>query len=122
MQAFDAPDASLSCGRRNSTTVAPQALALLNDPFCRDRAADFARRLVAEAGLKPEDWIARGFHLAIARPPTEKELEASLAFVEQQRQRRAARDKSLSAEQVREESLADFCQALFSLNEFIYVD
>jgi len=122
MQAFDGPDASLSCGRRNSTTVAPQALALLNDPFARDRAADFARKLLAEAGEKPEDWIAQGFWLAISRPPSDKELAASLAFVEQQRERRATRDKSLSADQVRQESLADFCQALFSLNEFIYVD
>ncbi|HMC12177.1 MAG TPA: DUF1549 and DUF1553 domain-containing protein, partial [Pirellulaceae bacterium] len=88
MQAFDAPDASLSCGRRNSTTVAPQALALLNDPFARDRATDFARRLTAEAGEKPEDWVARGFRLAICRPPTEKELKASLAFLDQQRDRR----------------------------------
>ena len=122
MQAFDAPDASLSCGRRNSTTVAPQALALLNDPFCRDRAADFAQRLIADAGEKPEDWIAQGFRLAISRPPSEKELTTSLAFVEQQREHRAARDKTLSADQVRQEALADFCQALFSLNEFIYVD
>ena len=122
MQAFDAPDASLSCGRRNSTTVAPQALALLNDPFARDRAADFAGRLIAETGEKPEDWIAQGFRLAISRPPSEQELAASLAFLQQQHERRASRDKSLSADQVRQESLADFCQALFSLNEFIYVD
>ena len=37
-QAFDAPDAQVSCGRRVNTTVAPQALALLNDPFVRLRA------------------------------------------------------------------------------------
>jgi hypothetical protein len=122
MQAFDAPDASLSCGRRNSTTVAPQALALLNDPFARDRAADFARRLIAEAGDKPEDWIAHGFRLALSRPPTQSELAASVNFLTQQKERRTARDKSLSADQIRQESLADFCQALFSLNEFIYLD
>ncbi|MBC7853041.1 MAG: hypothetical protein IAF94_06365, partial [Pirellulaceae bacterium] len=90
--------------------------------FARDRAADFAGRLLVEAGAKPEDWIAQGFRLAISRPPSEKEIAASLVFLEQQRERRAARDKSLSADQVRQESLADFCQALFSLNEFIYVD
>src|ERR1051325_11986257 len=33
MQAFDGPDAQASCGRRENTTVAPQALALLNDTF-----------------------------------------------------------------------------------------
>ena len=50
MQAFDAPDAQVSCGRRVNTTVAPQALALLNDPFVRLRAEELAGRLQAEAG------------------------------------------------------------------------
>src|SRR5256714_3645091 len=69
MQAFDGPDAAVSCGRRNVTTVAPQALALLNDTFVRDRAADFARRLLAEGGAKPQDWIDPGFMLRLSRPP-----------------------------------------------------
>ena len=60
MQAFDGPDAAVSCGRRNVTTVAPQALALLNDTFLRDRAADLARRLLAEGGATPEGWVTRG--------------------------------------------------------------
>lgn len=35
LQAFDRPDAQQACGRREHTTVAPQALALLNDSFVR---------------------------------------------------------------------------------------
>src|SRR3954454_22271730 len=50
MQAFDGPDAQASCGRRENTTVAPQALALMNDPFMRARAEDFAHKLRKEAG------------------------------------------------------------------------
>ena len=38
LQAFDAPDSAVSCNRRDTTTVAPQALALMNDSFVRDRA------------------------------------------------------------------------------------
>src|SRR5207247_6730686 len=49
MQAFDGPDAQASCGRRVNTTVAPQALALLNDRFVRYRACDLASRGVHEA-------------------------------------------------------------------------
>src|SRR5204863_3126798 len=69
LQAFDGPDAAVSCGRRSTTTVAPQALALLNDTFVRDRAADFARRLLTEGKTKPEDWVDRAFWLALARSP-----------------------------------------------------
>src|SRR5262249_60837336 len=52
-QAFDAPDAQQCTGRRNVTTVAPQALALLNGPFSRTRAGDFANRLLKETGGGP---------------------------------------------------------------------
>lgn len=122
MQVFDGPDASASCGRRNNTTVAPQALALLNDPFLRDRAADFAKRLMAEGGSSRTAWVTQGFRLALSRPPSETELRTSLAFLESQINSRTARQSSTSADDRHRQALADFCQGLFSLNEFIYVD
>lgn len=122
MQVFDAPDASASCGRRVNTTVAPQALALLNDPFLRDRATDFAKRILAERGLDRTDWITHGFRLSLSRSPGKTELDASLDFLESQINSRTARKTSETIDNLRLQSLADFCQGLFSLNEFIYVD
>src|SRR5262249_42424495 len=122
MQAFDGPDAAVTCGRRSITTVAPQALALLNDTFFRDRAADFARRLIAESGASPEDWVDRSFRLALSRPPSSAERAASVGFIERQVERRKVRDSSQGVEALRLQALTDYCQALFSLNEFIYVD
>lgn len=121
MQAFDGPDASVSCGRRNTTTVAPQALALLNDPFLRDRATDFARRLI-EKGNQPDDWVTHGYQLALSRAPTDVERKESVQFVQTQINRRLSREKSEPLDEVRVQALADFCQALFGLNEFVYVD
>jgi hypothetical protein len=121
MQVFDGPDAAVSCGRRSTTTVAPQALALLNDALLRQRSVDFARRLLAESD-QPQQWALRGFYLALSRPPSEDERAAATQFVEQQHQRRSSRDKSAAAEEVKLQALADFCQALFGLNEFVYVD
>jgi hypothetical protein len=122
LQAFDGPDAAVSCGRRSITTVAPQALALLNDTFFRARAADLARRLLAEGGTKPQDWVDRGFRLALARPPDGAERAACVQFLERQLERRAAREPSRTAEETRVHALTDFCQTLFGLNEFVYVD
>jgi hypothetical protein len=122
MQAFDAPDAAVSCGRRSNTTVAPQALALLNDKFVRDRAGDFAKRLLAEGAAKPEAWVDTAFRLALSRAPGDDEKAASVGFIKRQLDQRAARDKSLPVDEVRLRALSDFCQALFGLNEFIYVD
>jgi len=122
MQVFDGPDATGSCGRRNVTTVAPQALAVLNDPFVRLRAGELARRLVAEAGESPAAQVERGYRLALGRKPSASEMETSVRFLQQQTQRRAARANGDGAPGPRELALADFAQALFGLNEFIYVD
>lgn len=121
MQVFDGPDASVSCGRRINTTVAPQALALLNDRFVRARAADFATRLAAEAGSDIQACVERAYQLALGRHPTPPELAASAQFIEAQNARRRERDKLASAAASRE-AVTDYCQALFNLNEFLYVD
>jgi hypothetical protein len=114
MQAFDAPTALASCGRRDSTTVAPQGLALLNDPFVRARAEDFARRLAKEAGPDPEAQVRLAWQLALSREPTQTELQSALEFL------------SWEGERPREPHLrfafADLCQTIFAMNEFIYVD
>jgi hypothetical protein len=122
LQAFDGPDAAVSCSRRSQTTVAPQALALLNDPFLRDRAADFAGRLLDEGGPGPDGWVDRAYRLALSRPPRDAERDASVRFIEEQGQRRMARDPKLTPGTARLQAITDFCQTLFSLNELIHVD
>lgn len=122
LQAFDKPDAQQSCGRRDQTTVAPQALALLNDPFVRTVSLDFADRLLKEAGNEPTKWVELAYLLGLGRTPRETELAASRALIETQIQERTQRQEKISAEEIRRRSLADFCQTLFSLSEFLYID
>ena len=122
MQAFDAPDAQVSCGRRLNTTVAPQALALLNDPFVRLRAGELAKRLQTEAGGVAEAQIRLAFQLCLSRPPAPDELADALAFVAAQAAARTKRDAKMPVADVQRLALTDFCQSLFGLNEFIYVD
>ncbi len=119
LQVFDGPDASASCGRRNVTTVAPQALAVLNEPFVRLRSEEFAKRLILEAGKDASGQIQRAYRLALGRPPTARELNSSRHFLEVQVRRRAERDKAADPNLL---ALTDFAQVLFGLNEFLYVD
>ena len=44
MTAFDFPNSEKPCGRRDVTTVAPQALAMLNNQFVHDRSERLANR------------------------------------------------------------------------------
>jgi hypothetical protein len=103
METFDLPENATSCGRRTVSTVAPQALALLNGALTEEVAGALARRIAAEAGADPADRVAAGFRLALQRPPTEFERERSMAFL-------AGR------------SLEEFARVLVNLNEFVYVD
>jgi hypothetical protein len=118
-QAFDAPDAQQCTGRRNVTTVAPQALALLNDPFVRARAGDFAARLFSEAGNDPTRQVNRAYRLAFGRPPTDDERGAGVEFLARRERDRSARDPKGDERKL---ALTDYCQALFGLNEFVYID
>lgn len=122
MQAFDGPDAQASCGRRENTTVAPQALALLNDRFVRARAMDFAQRVAKEAGAEPGAQVRLAWRLALGREPSTSELNSGTAFVQNQLDHRVTREREKPLSQAQSLALADFCQAVFALNEFIYVD
>jgi hypothetical protein len=122
MQAFDGPDAQASCGRRENTTVAPQALALLNDKFVRARAMDFAQRVEEEAGAEPEAQVRLAWRLALAREPSTDELDWATAFINAQFQKRSTNEPGKPKVNTQQMALATFCQAIFALNEFIYVD
>lgn len=122
LQAFDRPDLLQSCGRRETTTVSPQALALLNDQFVRNRSLDFADRLLADAKNDNEQLVRRAFELALGRSPRESEQTASLAFITAQEHHRSERNGNADKTQIHRLAVADFCQTMFSLNEFLYVD
>lgn len=124
-QAFDRPDLMVTCSRRQNTTVAPQAMVILNDGFVRAVARDFAMRLIqsqTDQSILPESKLQRTIELAfeasLARVPTESEIEASVQFIKAQTKARAERTEQDPIS----EALTDFCQSLFGLNEFIYID
>ena len=103
METFDLPDNALSCPNRTVSTVAPQALTLLNSPFATDMASAFAARVQREAGDDPTAQIDRAFALALQRPPDDAERASCVRF-------RAER------------TLPELCRTLLNLNEFAYRD
>lgn len=122
LQLFDRPDSLQSCGRRDTTIVAPQALAMLNDVFVRDCAVAFANRLWQEPDHDHSLLIKRAFELALGRLPNDLESRASLAFLQLQIKQQMTDDAKKSEADALRLALDDFCQSIFSVNEFIYVD
>jgi hypothetical protein len=118
MQLFDQPEPLVSVGGRPSTTIAPQALAILNSPHVRTYAHNFATRLLPAYEKSPTEAVKLGYLTAIARQPDEEELAATVAFLATQEKSYADAGKP-DAKQL---ALSDFCQVLFGLNEFVYVE
>jgi hypothetical protein len=118
MQVFDAPDALVSLGERSTTTIAPQALLLMNNTQVRGYAHNFARRIAPDAKTNVEEAVKSGYLMALAREPSAEELSDGVGFVNQQMKSY----KLLGKGDDRELAFTDLCQTLMCLNEFVYVD
>ena len=114
-EAFDRPDGNATCPRRSKSTTAPQALVLLNSEFSR-QMADIVAGHVRKQTTEPRDRVRMCFRKILSREPTEFETNTGLTFLREQAKRIGAGDGPTDA------ALADFCLALFNVNEFVYAD
>jgi mono/diheme cytochrome c family protein len=84
LESLDAASADTSTAKRNITTVAPQALILLNSDFMEQQSAAMADRVLREAGNDQAAQIATAYRLALGRAPTAGELQVATAFLERE--------------------------------------
>ncbi len=119
MLAFDVPIPFNTVGRRNVSNVPSQALILMNDPFVVEQAKLWARRTLADKNLAPAERIGLLYEQALARPAEPREVEAALAFLQQQ-----AGELGLGAGawQTDERPWADLCHVLLNSKEFLFVN
>jgi hypothetical protein len=110
LQVFDQPVIETNCTRRAVSTVASQALALLNSRFMDTQADAFAGRALRE---RPDAPAAHALRLAFGRPATAAEGAALAEFLARQAERHGGD---------RRRALADLCHVLLSANEFAYID
>ena len=116
LQLFDAPDAMQGIGKRISTTVPPQALAMMNSPYIREMAEKFAQRIRSDRQIPVEEIVRRAYLHALARPPAPAEEKQMVAFIEGQAASYGSDAQAMTL------AIADFCQTVICLNEFIFVD
>lgn len=104
LQVFDVPDSAVSCARRDVTTVAPQALNLLNSDFTlrAARAMEKVWSVVADDG----EFVRRAIRRAFGRSATGAEVSSGATFV-----------RALGGH-----GRVEFCRALLNANEFVFID
>ena len=105
-EAFDFGDINSTTGQRNISTVAPQALYLLNHPFVVEQAQAAAERTLALPGGN-DDRIVAAFRRTLGRAPSARELEKCRRFL--------GAEPSL-------EQWAGLQQTLFECLDFRYID
>jgi hypothetical protein len=84
MATFDSPNREVCTLKRNRTNTPLQALVTLNDPVYVEASQGFARRLLAQSGTSA-DQLRFGFQQALLRDPSDAELTALLALLEETR-------------------------------------
>ena len=82
METFDQPALQTSCGRRESSTHAPQALEMLNGRLANDLAGAFADRLVKEVGEDQDRMVTRAYQLCSGPIADEERTFAGEGFPE----------------------------------------
>lgn len=118
-QAFDFADPSVAIGKRDSTTVAPQALFMMNSQIA-SRQSRFLSELLSQSSRDDAARIRLLYERAYSRPPSETEISRSLAFLN--RFTAASTATGNSAEAARSQAWQALCRAVLAANEFVYVE
>lgn len=87
MTTFDMCDSTMSCGQRDVTIVAPQALTLLNNEFVHKRAAAIASSCITDDQPLSSRHVRQVWEMILGRVPTDEEQQLALSHVEKQLQR-----------------------------------
>ncbi len=119
LETFDVASPDTPTPARATTTIAPQALILLNSQFVDEQALAFADRLLRQSGSSPERNIQHMFRLALGRSPTARELNVALEYCNRDRQSEATAQANAAAYR---QALARVCKVVINLNEMVYVD
>jgi len=131
LDTFDAAAVEPVCEIRNSSTVTPQSLLLMNSEFILQQALAFAHRLEKEAGTNPADRARLGWRLAFGRDPSAEQVGSAVKFLNDQTKLLKGKIEPkvtpkgnvvphpATPEQA---ALAVWCQALLSGNAFLYVE
>ena len=111
-EVFDFANPSLVTGRRDISTVAPQALFMMNHPFVRTQARLTAERLLSDPLLNESHRINHAYLQILGRPATETEVLLGKDFL------KAVTDTS---EEGRIEAWTQMVQSMFLTIEFRYI-
>lgn len=117
---FDYTTADVTNGDRQTSTVAPQALFMLNSDLLLESAQSLAERLMREVSDDDAGRLNRMFELALGRLPSEQEASRLQRFIDDFTASTATDDPQATVA-TQTNAWVAACQSLLACNEFIYV-
>jgi hypothetical protein len=117
---FDFPDPASSSGDRSVTTVAAQALFMMNSPIIERASASLAASLLDDHRINDRMLMARACRRVLGRQAAAEELDLWAAFLD--RYQKAAGMTGQDPAIIRRLAWQGLCRALLSSNEFVYVE
>ncbi|HEV3444485.1 MAG TPA: PSD1 and planctomycete cytochrome C domain-containing protein, partial [Gemmataceae bacterium] len=108
---FDAADPTAVTDKRVVSTVAPQALFLLNNPFMLGQAALLGKRLAEGQANDEANKIRRAYQLLFARDPDRREIDVGLSLLGE------ARNSGARGSAAELTAWEEYAQVLLCLNE-----
>jgi hypothetical protein len=112
-EAFDFSDINAPIGKRNTSTVAPQALFMMNHPFVMDQAKKTAALLIKNS-TDDAALTRTAYREILGRLPSKQEENLARSFVQV-----SASDEDKETRRL--ENVALFIQTLFASVEFRYL-
>ena len=122
---FDFPDPTMPTGRRNTTTVAPQSLLMMNSDLVLKASDRLAEKLLSQSSDVNEQ-TSLAYRSILGRMPSDTERTAIMQFLVSARGAESNAPESNSTElkpQASNDPLvwSMICQSLLSSNEFFYL-
>ncbi|HMC10292.1 MAG TPA: DUF1549 and DUF1553 domain-containing protein, partial [Pirellulaceae bacterium] len=118
-QLFDSPDGTVLNGDRDSTTVATQALFMLNSDLVAQSSERMAASLLARNDADDAQRLADLYLLVYARAPADAERNRDLALLQKFD---AAAIQEPDPAKRHQQAWARLCHVLLAANEFIYLN
>ncbi|MCA9038916.1 MAG: DUF1553 domain-containing protein, partial [Planctomycetaceae bacterium] len=127
LRTFDAPQVVVNCDKRTVSTVAPQALLMMNSDFSLETSTNMAEQLMTEFPGDSRRQLQEAWKRSLSVPMDAETEATALAFLEQQQKYLTEhppeqKDAKHPYESPEKQALIDFCQAIFSSNAFMYID
>ena len=119
MDLFDYPDPAVPSSDRATTTIAPQALLMLNSEMVFECSKRLAGELSSKGPQDDSSRMERAFLQTICRMPSDAEAKSLSSFLQQLR---GALDSVKADGKERDaQAWTLLCQTLLCSNEFAYI-